>query len=76
MGKLLKKVVASRLTYFISQYNLILDSQFEDRANSFTSDTIIKGYFDFVNHKCLFNEIKKCYIPLKLVKWTANFSLN
>ena len=33
----------------------------------------IKGYFDFVNHKRLFNEMKKCRIPLELVKWTANF---
>ena len=33
----------------------------------------IKGYFDFVNHEHLLNEIKKYCIPLKLVKWTANF---
>ena len=33
----------------------------------------IKGYFDFVNHERLLNEMKKCHIPLELVKWTANF---
>ena len=33
----------------------------------------IKGYFDFVNHECLLNKMKKCCIPLELVKWTANF---
>ena len=31
----------------------------------------IKGYFDFVNHERLLNEMKKRHIPLKLVKWTA-----
>ena len=33
----------------------------------------IKGYFDFVNHEHLLNEMKKRCIPLELVKWTANF---
>jgi len=33
----------------------------------------IKGYFDFVNHEHLLNKMKKHRIPLKLVKWTANF---
>ena len=36
----------------------------------------IKGYFDFVNYKRLFNEMKKHHIPLKLVKWIANFLSN
>ena len=36
----------------------------------------IKGYFDFVNHKYLLNEMKKHCIPLELVKWTANFLSN
>ena len=31
----------------------------------------IKGYFKFVTHKHLLNEMKKYHIPLKLVKWTA-----
>ena len=99
MGKLLEKVVAYRLTYLTGRYNLISGSQFRDRANSSTSDTIltfihdihnlwnhglatsaltfdIKGYFDFVNHEHLLNKIKKHHIPLKLVKWTANFLSN
>ena len=99
MGKLLEKVVAYRLTYLTGRYNLISGSQFRDRANSSTSDTIltfihdihnlwnhglatsaltfdIKGYFDFVNHEHLLNKIKKYHIPLKLVKWTANFLSN
>jgi len=33
----------------------------------------IKGYFDFVNYERFLNEMKKRHIPLKLVKWTANF---
>ena len=33
----------------------------------------IKDYFKFVNHEHLLNEMKKHHIPLKLVKWTANF---
>ena len=33
----------------------------------------IKGYFDFVNHECLLNKMKKHHISLELVKWTANF---
>ena len=36
----------------------------------------IEGYFDFVNHERLLNEIKKRHIPLELVKWTANFLSN
>jgi len=36
----------------------------------------IKGYFDFVNHERLLNKMKKRYIPLELVKWTANFLSN
>ena len=36
----------------------------------------IKGYFDFVNHEHLLNEMKKRCIPLELVKWTANFLSN
>ena len=96
IGKLLKKVVACRLTYLIGRYNLILGFQFRDRANFSTLDAIltfvhnihnswnhglatsaltfdIKGYFNFVNHECLLNKMKKCHILLKLVKWTANF---
>ena len=96
MGKLLEKVVAHRLTYLTSQYNLISGSQSRGRANSSTSDAIltfvhdihnswnyslatsaltfdIKDYFNFVNYEHLLNEMKKCHISLKLVKWTANF---
>jgi len=40
---------------------------------TFTLTFNIKGYFDFVNYKHLLNEMKKHYISLKLVKWTANF---
>jgi len=99
MSKLLEKLVAHRLTYLISRYNLILGSQFGGRANFSTSDAIltfvydihnawnhslansaltfnIKDYFDFVNYECLLNEMKKCCIPLELVKWTANFLSN
>ena len=91
MSKLLEKVVACRLTYLTGWYNLILESQFRNRANFSTSDAIltfvhnihnswnhglatsaltfdIKGYFDFVNHEHLLNEMKKYCIPLELVK--------
>jgi len=33
----------------------------------------IKGFFDFINHQCLFSEMQKRYIPLEYLKWTANF---
>ena len=42
-------------------------------TSALTFDIDIKGYFNFVNHECLLNKMKKCYIPLELVKWTANF---
>ena len=42
-------------------------------TSALTFDIDIKGYFNFVNHERLLNKMKKCYIPLELVKWTANF---
>jgi len=49
MGKLLKKVVACRLTYLTGQYNLILGSQFGGRANASTSDAILIFLYDIHN---------------------------
>ena len=42
-------------------------------TSALTFDIDIKDYFNFVNHERLLNKMKKCYIPLELVKWTANF---
>jgi len=49
IGKLLEKVVASRLTYLTGQYNLISGSQFGDRANFSTSNTILIFVHDIHN---------------------------
>jgi len=49
IGKLLKKVVACRLTYLIGRYNLILGSQFRDRANFSTLNAILTFVYNIHN---------------------------
>ena len=33
----------------------------------------IKGYFDFINHKCLLYELRRKRIPIKYVCWVSSF---
>ena len=49
MSKLLEKVVACRLTYLTGWYNLILESQFRNRANFSTSDAILTFVYNIYN---------------------------
>ena len=41
LGKVLKKVIAWRLTFLVGKYNLVPDNQFGGRSNSSTADAIL-----------------------------------